>query len=174
MGEDDGSERRLTQALVHFQVSELLYREGELLDAQRWDEWLELFVPDCRYWVLAWLDEHELTRDPATEVSLIYCEGRAALADRVERVRSGLSAAAMPLPRTWHMVGAIRLGERDAAGLGVSARWQSRAYRFEQTSVYYGRCEYVLAEERAGWRIRSKKIVLINDVIDTVLDFYHL
>lgn len=164
----------MTDLRVHHQVSELLYREGELLDGQRWDEWLELFVPDCRYWLVAWLGEHATTSDPDSEISLIYCDGRAALADRVTRVRSGLSAAALPLPRTWHMVGAIRVGERDENGLHVSARWESRAYRLEESSVCYGRYEYRLAEESAGWRIRSKKIVLVNDAIDTVLDFYHL
>lgn len=174
MGEDDGASDAVTDLATLHRACDLLYREGALLDEQRWDDWLALFVEDCQYWLVAWVGEHQVTRDPATEVSLIYCDRRSALADRVTRVRSGISAAATPLPRTWHMVGAVRLCGQDVSGLSVSAQWQSRAYRFGETRTYYGRYEYRLVEDRGEWHIRSKKIVLINDTIDSVLDFYHL
>ena len=41
----------------------------------------------------AWDSEHELTKDPKSELSLIYYDSRAGLEERVLRIRSGLSAA---------------------------------------------------------------------------------
>ena len=86
---------------------ELLHREAAYLDEQRWDEWLALFAPDCEFWVPTWTGEGRLTTNPRTELSLMYFAGRGGLEDRVVRIRSGRSPAALPLPRTTHMVGNI-------------------------------------------------------------------
>jgi len=155
-------------------VSDLLYREGAYLDEQRWDDWIALFTDDCEYWLPAWDGDHETTGDPKAEVSLIYYNRRSMLEDRIARIRSGLSAASTPLPRTWHLVGNVRVGEFEGEMLPVLAQWQSRAYKHQQTETFYGRCEYRLVSIEGAWRIRRKKITLINDVINTVLDVYNL
>jgi 3-phenylpropionate/cinnamic acid dioxygenase small subunit len=66
-----------TQALV-----DLVYLEARLLDAKRFDEWLELLTPDVRYWM-------PLTRgqpDGETFTSLFY-EDHLLLKVRIERLR---------------------------------------------------------------------------------------
>jgi 3-phenylpropionate/cinnamic acid dioxygenase small subunit len=156
------------------QVSDLLYREAAALDEQRWDDWLALFTEDCEYWLPAWKGEHALVADPKTEVSMIYHDRRARLEDRILRIRTGTSAASTPLPRTWHSVTNIRLGEAEGDLLPVHAQWQANTYRFDHTDALYGRYEYRLAQVDGAWRIRRKKIVLINDMINTVLDVYQL
>ena len=65
-----------------------------------WDDWLALYTEDAEFWVPTWRDEHQLTEDPARELSFIYLQGRALLAERVFRITSGRSAASTPLPRT--------------------------------------------------------------------------
>ena len=156
------------------QVSELLYREAALLDERRWDDWLALFTEDCEYWIPAWKNEHELTCDPSREVSLIYFNRRARLEERVSRIRSGQSAASMPLPRTQHVVTNVVVADVAADAVAVRANWQVHAYRHQATETLYGSYEYRLARSGDGWRIRRKKIVLVNDVINTVLDIYHV
>src|SRR5262245_23495775 len=81
----------------------LVHREARLVDERRFEEWLGLFEPDCEYWVPAWHGETP-TRDPRSEVSLIYYTDRVGLEERVWRFTSGLSAASRPLPRTCHLV----------------------------------------------------------------------
>ena len=159
--------------LLH-EVTQFLYREGACLDARRWDDWLALFTEDCEYWIPAWKGEHELTSNPAREVSLIYYDRRARLEERILRIRSGISAACTPLPRTVHFVGNVQLGEQQADSLVVHANWQTHAYRFQATETFYGRYEYFLVRAADQWRIRRKKIILVNDVINTVLDIYHV
>lgn len=149
------------------EAAELLYREAACLDERRWDDWLALFTGDCEFWIPAWKNGDQLTTDPSREISLIYHAGRTRLEERVSRVRSGQSAASTPLPRTVHCISNVHLD-----GDTVRAAWQCHAYRFHETDTLYGRYEYALAEVEGRWRIRRKKIVLVNDVINTVLDFY--
>lgn len=156
------------------QVSDLLYREAASLDEQRWDDWLALFTEDCEYWLPAWKGEHELVSNPKTEVSMIYHDRRSRLEDRILRIRTGISAASTPLPRTWHLVSNIRLGAMEGDLLPAYAQWQTRTYWFEQTDTLYGRYEYRLVRVDGAWRIKRKKIVLINDTINAVLDVYHI
>lgn len=160
-------------ALLHA-VSDLLYREGACLDAQQWDEWLALYTEDCEYWMPAWDGDHELTTDPKSQMSLIYYDSRRGLEERIVRIRSGLSAASTPLPRTSHMVSNVRLGERAGEELTVTAQWQTHAFRHQESQTFYGRCEYRLRAVGGEWRIARKKIILLNDVITTALDIYHI
>jgi 3-phenylpropionate/cinnamic acid dioxygenase small subunit len=159
---------------VHLGVADLLNREAAFLDEQRWDEWLALFEPDCEYWLMAWDSEHELARDPKTEISLIYYDSRAGLEDRVLRIRSGLSAAATPLPRTCHLPSNVRVAEVCGDELVVHAKWQTHAFRRQQTATYYGSYEYRLRKAGDDWRIARKKIVLLNDVLYTSVDIYNI
>jgi 3-phenylpropionate/cinnamic acid dioxygenase small subunit len=156
------------------QVSGLLYHEAACLDEQRWDDWLGLFTEDCEFWLPAWKGEHELISNPKAEISMIYHDRRARLEDRILRIRTGISAASTPLPRTWHMVGNIRLGEIEDGLLPVYAQWQANTYRFERTDTLYGRYEYRLLQVDGVWRIKRKKIILINDMINAVLDIYQI
>lgn len=156
------------------EAAELIHREGHLLDRARWDDWLALYAPEAVFWVPAWRDEHELVEDPATEVSLIHCAARAGLEDRVWRVRSGLSPASDPLPRTSHLIGSV-IAAGDADGiLEVHASWTCHVFdlRRRETHVLFGRYEHRLARRDSGLLIVRKKVVLMNDRIPTMLDFY--
>jgi len=159
--------------LLH-DVSDLLYREGASLDAQRWDDWLALYTEDCELWMPAWDGDHELTQDPKREMSLIYYDSRVGLEERIVRIRSGLSAASTPLARTAHMLTNIRVGERAGNEVSVYAQWQTHAFRLQESQTFYGRCEYRLREAGGAWRIARKKVILLNDVITTALDVYHI
>jgi len=164
-------------------AAEFLYREALYLDTRRFDEWLELFVPDCEYWVPAWKNESETTSNPKRELSLIYYAARAGLEDRVWRVQSGRSIASKPLPRTQHAIGNV-LAEPapDGAGadgvLKVHSNFTVHQFRTKsrETEVLYGRYEHELVPAGPGGalRIRRKKIILLNDYMPAMLDFYSL
>jgi 3-phenylpropionate/cinnamic acid dioxygenase small subunit len=155
-------------------VSALLFEEAAALDEQRWDDWLALFTPDIEYWMPAWDSEHEMTQDPTSEISLMYYSDRSGLEDRIWRIKSGMSSASTPLPRTCHLVTNIRVGAVTDGLLQVKANWQGNAYRHEKTDSFYGRYEYGLREEQGNLLIARKKIVLMNDVIPSVVDIYNV
>jgi 3-phenylpropionate/cinnamic acid dioxygenase small subunit len=158
--------------ITRAQAEDLLGREALYLDRREWDRWLDLYIEDAIYWVPAWRDESNIISDPDAELSLIYYQGKHNLEDRVWRIKSGLSVASSPIPRTVHQVTNIII---DADGV-VTAAWsvhQFNARRQTQHS-FFGRYEYRVISVADDWRIAMKKIILLNDRIPTVADFYAL
>ncbi len=153
----------------------VVFQEALHLDAQRWDDWLDLYRPDAVFWLPAWTDEHRLGESPDRELSLIYCTARAGLEDRVWRVRSGLSVASLPLPRTAHAVtNSVVTAGADDRTLQVESTFTCHLWQLKdrRQQVFFGRYEHLLAHDDGRWRIARKKVVLMNDLIPTMLDFY--
>jgi len=153
---------------------ELVHREARLLDEQRWDEWLALFVEDCEYWMPAWKADGTPTANPQAELSHIYYASRAGLEDRIVRIRSGKSAASTPMPRTAHILGSVLPLESPADRLRIDSTWVSHVFfpRSRESHAFFGRTEHELVLRGGDWRIAKKKILLQNDYIPTMLDVY--
>ncbi len=154
-------------------VQDFISAELRYLDDRDWDSWLSLFDEEVEFWVPAWDSEYETTTDPQTEMSLIFYSGRSGLEDRVFRIRTGLSAASTPLPRTCHIVSNMQITEAPE-GYGVTANWVSYAFRNGETTTFYGTYNYRILEDAGSFRIRAKKVVVMNDLIPTVLDIYNI
>ena len=157
--------------------SELLYREAAYLDERRWDEWVALFTPDVEFWVPSWTAEGMLTTNPQTELSLMYFAGRGGLEDRIVRIRSGRSPAALPLPRTTHLVSNILLLEPpQKERLRLRSSWSCHAFfpLMETSHTFFGRAEYELTLRDQSWLIAKKKTILENDRIPMAIDVYCL
>ena len=156
--------------------SQVLFYEAACLDQRQWAEWLALYTEDAEYWIPAWTDEVTPTNDPQSELSLIYYDGRAGLEDRVWRIESGLSPASQPMARTCHLITNIRITNEADEQPSVSSHWQVNVYKPEkqQSFIYYGFYEHVLRSKQDGYQIAKKKITLLNDVVEGVLDIYHV
>ena len=152
-------------------VREVLFREAALIDSRNWDEWLKLFTDDVVYWIPAWKSDLETTVDPNAELSLVYYESRLGLEDRIFRLRTNASSASIPFPRTCHLVTNIT-AEFVGDTASAKANFQTLSYRLRATQHFYGSYDYDLVSSGNSWKIKRKKITVLNDVIDTVLDFY--
>jgi 3-phenylpropionate/cinnamic acid dioxygenase small subunit len=156
-------------------AEELLAREGHYLDTRQWDAWLDLFTEDVVYWAPAWKSEEQPTEDPDRELSLIYDVDRAALVDRVWRIRSGMSVASTPLQRTAHQVTNVVLAgppSADAAELRASFAVHCFNPANAKTHTFFGLYEHTLRRVEGRWKIARKKVLVMNDLIPTVLDIY--
>jgi 3-phenylpropionate/cinnamic acid dioxygenase small subunit len=155
---------------------DLIALEAQLLDEQRWPEWLALYCEEAVFWVPTWKDERTLANDPMTELSLIYMDSRARLEERVKRLTSGTSVAAMPVPRTAHVVSRAVVTDHADGTLHAFTGWTSHVYTHKQADsiVYAGRYEHVLRAVDGQLRIASKKIVLVNDELRSKLDFFYV
>lgn len=158
---------------ARMRVQDFISAEIRYLDDRDWDKWLSLFDEGVEFWVPAWDSEHETTTDPQSEMSLIFYSGRSGLEDRVFRIRTGLSSASTPLPRTCHIVSNIQVTEASG-GYGVTANWVSHAFRNGETTTFYGTYHYHLIEDGSELRIGAKKVIVMNDLIPTVLDIYNI
>ncbi|MEM5372171.1 anthranilate 1,2-dioxygenase small subunit [Paraburkholderia azotifigens] len=155
-------------------VEQFLYIKSDLCDRQQWDDYLDLFDPQSVFHVPQWDSEHVHTQDPAREMSLIYYANRAGLEDRVFRLRTGKSAASTPLPRTMHQISNVRVTETDNAQVQAAVNWSTMYTRQGVTDYFYGRAVYDLRPAAHSWKITRKHVLLLNDTINAVLDFYHL
>ena len=156
------------------QVQAFLYREARLLDDRQWDEWLACYAPSAEFWMPAWDDDGEMTRDPQSEISLIYYANRGGLEDRVFRIKTERSAASMPEPRTGHHLSNVEIVSQDASKVKVRFNWHTLSYRYSMTDSYFGTSHYTLDVSGAQPVITHKRIVLKNDYIHHVIDVYHI
>ena len=161
-------------ALGQAEAAAFLYREALLLDRGDYDAWLALYTLDCLFWMPAWRDDGTQTEDPDRELSLIFYRGRRNLQDRIQRIRSPVSAASRVIPRVAHMVGNVLTGAVDDATVRVDSSFivNLQDVRTHRSHAYFGRYEHELRLEDGEWRISQKIIRLMNDVVPTMVDVY--
>ncbi|MEU6763826.1 benzoate 1,2-dioxygenase small subunit [Streptomyces sp. NPDC046853] len=156
-------------------IRQFLYREARYLDDREFEKWLECYRPDAEFWMPAWADDDELTRDPQTEISLVYYSSRAGLEDRVFRIRTDRSSAtSLPEPRTGHNITNVEVTGSEGDLLRVRFNWFTLYYRYQTTDTYFGTSYYTLDVSGPEPLIACKKVVLKNDFVHHVVDIYHV
>lgn len=157
------------------QVQQFLYREARALDDRDWDTWLACYAPDVEFWMPAWDDDGELTRDPQREVSLIYYPNKEGLQDRVFRIRTDRSSAtSLPVPRTSHNISNIEIIEQGGGECRLRFNWISFNFRYNITDTYWGTSFYTLDVSGEKPLVKKKTVILKNDYIHHVVDIYHI
>jgi 3-phenylpropionate/cinnamic acid dioxygenase small subunit len=156
-------------------IENLIFLEADLLDRKQWQKWLDLYTPDCVIWVPTWDNEECLVQDPELSVNMMYLVGKPALEARVHRMSSVDAYASLPLSRTMHSVTNIRLIEKKSDWLKVSAKWTVLCLDPRRGKIWRGGWyDYLLKKNQDKLNIKSKKITLLEDVIDGTVDIYQL
>lgn len=142
---------------------ELIHRENLLLDERRYDEWLQLFVPDARYWAPYRWEAPE----PLNEMNLLY-DDFARLKERVSRLTGGDLHSQDPASQTVRLLGQFSTPVSDEwvppapFDEVVTTPFKLAEYRAERTTEYTGRYTYWLTDGEDGRRITAKKIQLLG------------
>jgi len=156
-------------------IEELIFLEADLLDRKQWQIWLDLYTSDCVIWVPTWDTEESLVEDPEFSVNMMYLVGKPALEARVHRITSVDAYASLPLSRTMHSITNIRLIEETSNYLEVSAKWTVLCLDPRRGKIWRGGWyDYLLKKNQDKLDIKSKKITLLEDVIDGTVDIYQL
>ena len=151
-------------ALTREQAEAFLYREAELLDDWRLEDWLRLFTRDGLYWVP--IDETL----PVTRHASIVRDDSLRREERVFHLLHTRFPAQTPRSRTLHMIANVRIAEAMPEAVTVRSNQvihEVRTGDFRQTglgdpSTIVAKVEHVLRREDGELRIASKKIVLID------------
>jgi 3-phenylpropionate/cinnamic acid dioxygenase small subunit len=167
----------ITRLLLKQEIEEFLYREADLLDERRYEDWLALIAEDVRYWmpmrrnVKVGEPEREFTR--AGQDINWFDEGKETLTRRVKQILTGMHWAEEPVSRISHMVSNVRLIEvnRSAAKpeeVTVRCRFLIYRNRVEtETDILVGKREDLLRRVDGQWQIARRKIVLDQNVLLT-------
>lgn len=160
----------LSGLLVLHAVQDFLYREAELLDERRYEDWLDLFTDDAHYFMPMRRNvphdepEREFTRAGA-DVNW-FDEGKDTLTRRVAQIRTGIHWAEEPLSRICHMVSNVQVLHDSEAEVGVKSRFLVYRNRVEtETDVLVGKREDLLRRVNGGFKIARRKIVLDQSVL---------
>jgi benzoate/toluate 1,2-dioxygenase subunit beta len=161
-------------ALGQAEAAAFLYREALLLDRGDYEAWVNLYTADCVFWMPAWRDDGTQVEDPERELSLIFYRGRRNLEDRVQRIRSPVSAASRVMPRVSHVIANVLAEAMDDSRMRLDSSFivNVQDVRTQRTHGYFGRYEHELCLEGDTWKISRKVIRLMNDVVPTMLDVY--
>lgn len=161
-------------AELQYRVEQFFYQLSAHCDNKDWDAYLAMFSEDSEFHLPQWDSEHVYTTDPKKGMSLIYYPNRGGLEDRVFRLRTGKAASATPLPRTVHLVNNVRLESLENGDLQAMVNWHTLYHRLQVSEQFFGYATYRLRPVGDSWQISRKHVVLLNDTINSVLDFYHL
>lgn len=159
---------------TQYQVEQFFYKEAQLLDEWKYQEWLELFTEDARYWMPA----RESMDDPNAGISdddrlAMFDDDKAFLAARVERLGSEMAHAERPQSRTRHFVSNVQIVEDSKNFVKVQSNilvYQSRQERTEV--IYVGRREDHLVRKRDSWCISFRKIVLDPTIVSRSISVF--
>jgi len=166
---------RITRALLKQEIDDFLYREADLLDERRYDEWLALLAEDARYWMPMRRNvkiddlEREFTRE-GRDISW-FDEGKETLTRRVRQIQTGIHWAEEPVSRISHLISNIQVIEvnpsaADPAEVSVRCRFLVYRNRVEtETDILVGKREDVLRRIGADWQIARRKILLDQNVL---------
>ncbi len=147
------------------EIEAFLFREARLLDERRFDEWLQLFTETAWYWVPIRPDQD----NPHDTISLIY-DDRRLMETRVRRLRNPRIHAQVPHSRTSHIIGNVTI-ERDPPAevdLLIGSNFQMLEYRRDKQRLFGGAVRHALVRDRDGFKIRWKRVDLVNS--DGMLD----
>ena len=176
---------RIERLLLAQDVAEFLYREAELLDERRYEEWLALLADDIRYWMPMRRNvkfgeaEREFTRE-ATDIAW-FDEGKDTLTRRVRQIQTGIHWAEEPQSRIAHLVSNVQIIEAsppvaEPREVAVKCRFLVYRNRVEtETDILVGKREDTLRRPKGAkdgdgqgandWKITRRKIILDQNVL---------
>ena len=151
-------ELEIADVAVREQCRALLEREARLLDQGRFQEWLELYAPEC----VGWVPTAATPGDPRREVSVLF-DDRRRLEDRIFRLGTGSAWSQVPPSRTVRLVSNVepfRTDERTV--LMVRSNLLLHEFRAGESRVLAGFCGHRLRRRQVGWEIEAKQVNLLE------------
>ncbi|HEV7977909.1 aromatic-ring-hydroxylating dioxygenase subunit beta [Amycolatopsis sp.] len=138
------------------QVEDLLYREAELLDRWKLDEWLTLYTDDASYVV----PSNDLPSGRPERDLVLIDDNRVRMEARVERLNSRKAHREYPHSNTSHQITNVRLRPVSGGLLPVKAEFVVWRFRNGREDRYIGHYEMLLVLVGGELKIRSKRPVL--------------
>jgi 3-phenylpropionate/cinnamic acid dioxygenase small subunit len=156
--------------LVVSECAAFLYREAELLDANRFPEWIELLTEDLEYEVPIRLTRERTARDREfSPTGYHMLETRGSLQLRVNRLLTEHAWAEDPPSRTTRLVTNVRLAALDGESASVNSNLL--LYRSQGDGVDYdliaGARRDVLRRVDGDWKLARRRVLLAHTTLGT-------
>lgn len=145
---------------IRQRVIRFLYREAELLDDFRLEEWLELLADDVTYKVPIRLTrERSSSRSEFSDDSYHFNDTYGTMATRVRRFESEFAWSESPRSRTRRFVGNVRVESVDDDLVTVKSNLQIQRRRGQSTDT-----DTITGERRDVLRMDDDEMELVERV----------
>ena len=164
-------ENAVAKLLLTGEVTDFLYREADLLDERRYDEWLGLLADDYQYAVPLRMNvrHDDVAVREATRAGAEICwfdEGKDTAELRVAQLATGQHWAEEPVSRVSHLVTNVRLESSELPEVDVSCRFVVYRNRVaDETDFLVGRRRDRLRKTADGWRVARRQLLLDQSVL---------
>ena len=143
---------------VQHAVEQFLYRQAELLDAKRWQDWIDLFTPDGVYWMPA---------DPAHKhwdgMPAIFAEDKNLMHVRMGRVQHPDAWSQRPQWGTNHLVSNVVIDKVAKNGdVTARSRFHMMELRRDDVRHFAGQYTHQLTKAKGGYRIKLQRVDMVN------------
>ncbi|MGH8808973.1 MAG: 3-phenylpropionate/cinnamic acid dioxygenase subunit beta [Noviherbaspirillum sp.] len=167
-------DQSLARFLLTAEVQEFFNQEADLLDARRFEDWLQLLDEGIRYHMPLARNvrrddlAHEYTSD---REAAWFDEGIETLRQRVAQLGTGIHWAEEPPSRVSHLVTNVRILDREPLSgtperVTVSSRFLVYQNRLQtEVALFVGKRRDVLLRHGESWKIVERTIYLDQNVL---------
>jgi 3-phenylpropionate/cinnamic acid dioxygenase small subunit len=160
---------------LYFEIQDFLFREANLLDEGRFEEWLGLLTEDVRY-IMPVRRNIEVAGNvpvkPADNATFsLFDDDKPSLALRIRRVETGYAHAEVPRSTVQRVVSNIRI-EPGASTGEVVAHSNFIAYqerRGRHAATFFGKRQDRLRREGGTWKIARRRIELAQTILPSTI-----
>jgi 3-phenylpropionate/cinnamic acid dioxygenase small subunit len=141
-------------------VESFIYREAQLADESRYDEWESLVEDDMIYWVPRGAGDFSPDRD----VSLIN-DNRSRLATRIRQLKTGTRHSQTPVSSMRRLISnivAVRTAEGEYEVESNFALFEMQLQSLDSMTIWAGRTMHRLRRRDGALRMSFKKVMLVN------------
>ena len=139
-------------------VEQFLFRQAEILDGKRWQDYIDLFCGDGVYWMPASPEQTTWDGTPA-----IFAEDKDLMTVRMKRVQHPDAWSQRPLWGTNHIVGNVTIEKASANGdLVARSRFHMMELRRDTTRHFAGSYLHHLKKTPGGYRIKLQRVDMVN------------
>ena len=139
-------------------VEQFLYKQADLLDTKRWQDWIDLFSPDAMYWMPPDASYKTWDGQPA-----IFAEDKNLMTVRMLRVLHPDAWSQRPLWGTNHVVSNVVIRKIARNGdVEVSSRFHMLEMRRDDVRHFAGSYLHKLKKTKSGYAIKLQRVDMTN------------
>ena len=139
-------------------IEQFLYKQAELLDTKRWQDWIDLFTPDGIYWMPPDASYTTWDGQPA-----IFAEDKNLMHVRMGRVLHPDAWSQRPLWGTNHVVSNVVIRKSNKSGdIEVTSRFHMMELRRDDVRHFAGQYTHRLKKTKKGYAIKLQRVDMTN------------
>jgi benzoate/toluate 1,2-dioxygenase beta subunit len=139
-------------------VEQFLYKQAELLDGKRWQDYIDLFTADGIYWMPARPEDKTWDGTPS-----IFAEDQNLMHVRMGRVLHPDAWSQRPQWGTNHVVSNVQIqSTRPNGDVEVKSRFHMMELRRDDVRHFAGSYLHKLVKGKDGYRIKLQRVDMTN------------